>query len=207
MSQHSQQSRNTHKSRFTNLNHSGFDRDLRLSSASSSAIGRDGLHIHKNHPHIKNLRDYERATSVDTFADFQRNLVQNARKFHDENHQVSARFGQEDHEILESEASEREHAPSIFERSATEIITNNRRYQSFADLSKYYGFQDTKDFKNYETRNSMIRIYKIYYALWLDFDLLLSFLAIYGLAFNIQIYHQNFYPEHFPQCTQTLIEA
>ena len=68
-----------------------------------------------------------------------------------------------------------------------------QRYTSYDDISKYYGFEDKEDYKNYEIRNAMTKIYKTYFALWLDFDVLLSFLAIFGLGFNLVAYTELFY--------------
>jgi len=48
-----------------------------------------------------------------------------------------------------------------------------------------YRFGDDKDFKQYKIRNSMTKMYRNYYALWLDFDILFSLLALAGLVISI----------------------
>ena len=92
-------------------------------------------------------------------------------------------------------------ARSIDAYDANELMSSNR-YTSHADLARYYGFDNSKDFKEYETRNAMTKIYRMYYALWVDFDILLSFFALYGLAFNLVSYNYFFYQLHKPRCDQ-----
>lgn len=61
-----------------------------------------------------------------------------------------------------------------------------------------YRFGDDKDFKQYKIRNSMTKMYRNYYALWLDFDILFSLLALAGLAISIQEYEVTFEILHSP---------
>ena len=61
-----------------------------------------------------------------------------------------------------------------------------------------YRFADNKDFKQYKLRNVMTKMYRNYYALWVDFDILFSLLALAGLAISIQEYQFSFIALHEP---------
>jgi hypothetical protein len=72
------------------------------------------------------------------------------------------------------------------------------RLGSTAELAKYYGFNNKTDLKQYTVRNTMTKIYRKYYALWVEFDILLSIFALAGLGFAIQNYHMTFNDLHIP---------
>lgn len=69
---------------------------------------------------------------------------------------------------------------------------------SNADQMELYRFGDDKDFKQYKIRNLMTKMYRNYYALWLDFDILFSLLALAGLLISIQEYEATFEILHSP---------
>lgn len=78
------------------------------------------------------------------------------------------------------------------------ILQLRKRMNSNADLQELYRFGDDEDFKQYKIRNSMTKMYRNYYALWLDFDILFSLLALAGLLISIQEYEQTFSILHSP---------
>ena len=67
------------------------------------------------------------------------------------------------------------------------------------DLRKYYGFENNPDkFNQYTARNAMTKIYRNYYAHWVDYDIMLSVSALIGLAFAMESYDRSFNHFHYP---------
>ena len=79
------------------------------------------------------------------------------------------------------------------------LIPRNRA-DSNMDLRKYYGFENNPDkFYQYTARNAMTKIYRNYYAHWVDYDIMLSISALIGLAFAMESYNRTFSHFHNPQ--------
>ena len=51
----------------------------------------------------------------------------------------------------------------------------------------------------------MIRMYRKYYQLWIDFDILYSLLALLGLLIAFQDYHYSFEVLHKPFTSETKV--
>lgn len=73
-----------------------------------------------------------------------------------------------------------------------------QRLNSNAEQMELYRFADNKDYKQYKLRNVMTKMYRNYYALWIDFDILFSLLALAGLMISIQEYQETFEALHKP---------